>query len=266
MDPLLTVVIPTDGDDRFVDSWLRLMQQSGAPEGLKVIVVTGDSRLQERLLSMTALNSDISVVRCPSHASAGRARNMGLVAVTTPLVAFVDADDDVNVPFLKDAAARLEEAGCDLAIAPFMEVREGTTGPARSRNVGLPRGSLARDIWSVAGVWRFIFTTRFLRSHGVAFPDLATAEDVGFLLQVVKARPSTLELRQPWYTYRIHSSAQASQRTPRSVADVRDPIAGLWRIAWHNSSPQTIALAGDWTARILGVSVKRALLRFRSGP
>ena len=265
MEILLTVVVPTGGESHFIDSWLENVGRLGALAGLDVVVVTGDAHVQEELLSRGSSFPSVMLIACPPGTGPGRARNLGLEAVRTPFVAFVDADDDLDLAELMKAAATLQETGKDLAIAPYRQATEGPTDATINRIVGSPRGSLTRNVWGVAGVWRFIFKTQFLRSHEMAFPDLDTAEDVGFLLEVVKARPSITALSDGWYTYRIHSSTQSSQRPPRSWADVVNPIEGLWRIAWSRRSPETMALAADWTLRIVGVSAKRALRARRHG-
>ena len=262
----VTIVVPTQGEDRFIAAWLEQVSEAAPSSTPHIVIVTGDRLLVERLSSLRALTPNVEVLACLPGTTPGQARNLGLSVVRTPYVAFVDADDDVNLTVLMAAAKRLAQSGCDLAVAPFMEVREAPSGVPRNRMVGLPRGSLVRDMWSVAGVWRFVFATSFLRSHDVTFPDVATAEDVGFLLGVVKAQPRILKLREHWYTYRLHASSQLSQRPPGSLADVLDPIASLWAVFWRHRSPQTLVLTVDWTARILGVSVRRAVVvRRRTG-
>lgn len=85
----LTVIVPVW--DAYVD-YLPDCLAAIRAQGLVVRILVVDNASTTPLLPQAA---DVTVLRTPTRLSVGAARNIGLAAVTTPYVAFADADDVV---------------------------------------------------------------------------------------------------------------------------------------------------------------------------
>jgi glycosyltransferase involved in cell wall biosynthesis len=99
--PDVTVVIPAwDVDDVLGDCLASVQQQTMSPV---VIVVDNASA------SPPAVPDGVDVIRLPKRVSVGAARNVGLAAVTTPYVLFLDADDVLLPSALESLCRRLQQ-------------------------------------------------------------------------------------------------------------------------------------------------------------
>lgn len=145
---IVSVVIPV------WDSYVRWLPEAVASvreqaTGCDVVVVDNASAVPVPTLPGT------TVVRSARRLSTGAARNLGLAAVRTPLVVFLDADD-LMLPGSLDALAAGIEAQPDAA-AFAMAIVDGDTGRRHRSSRRLARVlshapaafALANSVWSL---------------------------------------------------------------------------------------------------------------------
>lgn len=146
MTPAVAVVIPVwDSYVRFLDEAVASVRE----QRLDAEIIVVDNASSEPIPALDG----VRVVRAGSRVSTGAARNLGLEAVTAPLVVFLDADDLMLPGTLATLAAGLRPGDAAFAMA----IIDGDTG-GRHR---APRGiayvlarvprlfALANAIWSL---------------------------------------------------------------------------------------------------------------------
>lgn len=176
-EPALTVVIPVWGA-RYVDSLPRAVASVRAQrQDVEIVVVDNASEVEVPTIP------GARVVRAPHRLSAGRARNLGIEAVTTEFVVLLDADDELAEAAL---ASLRDGIAADPAIAVYsMSLLEAETG-ARHRTPRRFVGSLTRAPWLFAlatAMWSLypiqgnaIMRTRWVRDAG-GYADCSGGED-----------------------------------------------------------------------------------------
>lgn len=137
----------------------------------------------------------------------GAARNAALDTVTTPLVAFLDADDELTPRALERLVSTLTESGSDLVVGAYVRLRpapgtdaEEPGAPRYEPGVVQPwvaastqperRGTTLAEHPQVSGnivAWSKVSRIEFWRRHGLRFPEGRMYED-----QVVAQRMYTL--------------------------------------------------------------------------
>lgn len=174
MTPSVAVVIPVwDSYVGFLEEAVASVQAQSVP--VEIVVV--DNASTEPLPALT----DVRVVRSAERLSTGAARNLGLDAVTAPLVVFLDADDLMLPGTLATLIAGLRYGDAAFAMA----IAEGDTGgrhraPRRIAYalVRAPRlFALANTIWSLLPTQgATIMRTSDVRAAG-GYGDRSQGED-----------------------------------------------------------------------------------------
>ncbi|WP_437907371.1 glycosyltransferase family 2 protein [Sorangium sp. So ce327] len=135
-DPRVSVIIPTCDRPQLVHRAVRsvLAQSSAARE----IILVDDASSFDYVSALRALDPSIHVVRLERNAGPAVARNAGLRAATSELVAFLDDDDEFHPGYLARAAAALAEAPATVGLC-------WTGVLLKPSNSDDPRASRVRD-------------------------------------------------------------------------------------------------------------------------
>jgi CDP-glycerol glycerophosphotransferase len=160
-------------------------------------------------------------IRCLflEHVGPGAARSIGLKGARGRYVTFADADDEVNVQTLMRGCREADSRDADVVIFAYEKRPSKCEGRHDSRGTPLvERVSPSRVLTSRAAIWGKIYRTPFLRSHGVDFEPLRSADDVLFSWEVAAARPRTLESSDLAYFYFVHPHGQLT-RDPQYFLD-----------------------------------------------
>ncbi|MEO8478023.1 MAG: glycosyltransferase family A protein [Gemmatimonadota bacterium] len=105
LPPEIGVVIPFYRADRtFPATLASVLAQTRRPDR---IVVVDDGSPDGESRSLAALPDGVELIRLPRNAGVGEARRVGMAAMPTPLIAFLDADDGWPPNFLEAMSARL---------------------------------------------------------------------------------------------------------------------------------------------------------------
>lgn len=119
----------------------------------------------------------------PSHfRGAGRARNLGISACDAPFVAFVDADDRIDVDCLRKTVAMMKSSGGDLSIARYANVPGGMFAADERALAG--NGTVKdRAYRTIAYPWTKVATLDLARSS--VFGTTPVHNDLPFHLDII---------------------------------------------------------------------------------
>jgi len=255
--PPVAVVIPVwDSYVAFLDEALASVRAQ--PIAAEIVVV--DNASTEPLPALP----DARVIRSPVRLTTGGARNLGLEAVSAPLVVFLDADDLM----LPGALATLVEGLGDGDIAFALAIVDGDTGgrhrAPRRLAYTLARAprlfALANTIWSLLPTQgATLMRTRDVRAAG-GYSDRSQGEDWA-LATALAWRGSVRFSRQPGLVYRWRFDSPGQ---PGAEADLLDNARRLReRLRADPDVPATarrvlpLIGAAQWVA----VAVVRPLVR-----
>jgi len=111
----LTIVVPAHGEADILEPLLVALDEQAAARGARLPVVVADDAsaipLSRGLMATDRPHLDVRVVRREVNGGPGAARNAGLAEVTTPWVAFLDADTVPTPRWLAGLEGRLAGAG-----------------------------------------------------------------------------------------------------------------------------------------------------------
>jgi glycosyltransferase involved in cell wall biosynthesis len=135
----LSVVIPSYRSARTIDRTIESAIAEGvAPEN--VIVV--EDGVFDDTASVVRARKGVRLISLETNRGAPAARNVGLDAVTTRYVMFLDADDYVENGLLRGLVQALEQERSDIAIGPWRYDGEG-----RRRGMARVPEKLTNDEW-----------------------------------------------------------------------------------------------------------------------
>jgi mycofactocin system glycosyltransferase len=256
-DPaLLTVVIPSGKGE---------VPHSIDP-GRRCRVIVVDDGAQPPLAPITG----VEVVRLDRNAGPGGARNAGLAMVTTPFVAFVDTDVDVDTDVLLHLLSHLDDPTVAL-VAPRITAGEGTDvlGRFERRHSPLDMGGTPARIAATTRVSYvpaavLVCRTEVLREVGGFDPSLRYGEDVDLVWRLAEAghrcryeprctaRHRTRASLRAWLTQRYRygtSAAPLAERHPGALAPMRmSPWSAATWLPVLAGFPIVGALVGAGTA------------------
>jgi len=262
----VTVVMPVRG------AWPTL------PEAERVVVV--DDASDEPLVAPPDVAAEL--IRLEQNVGPGGARSAGLETVTTPLVAFVDADVELPAGWLDDLLCHFADDRVAL-VAPRVTSREGDSVLARYESTHSPLdlggdpalvapGSRVSYVPSAAVVVR----VDALRSVGGFDHELRYGEDVDLVWRLVEAgwrvryEPRVVARHAPrsswpeWWRQRVgygSSAAPLAVRHGDAVAPVRCNGWSLAVWALLLARRRTTTVVALTVAAATGVMLERRLPR-----
>lgn len=220
----VTVVVPAFNAAPYLEVTLQsLKDQTTAPERIVVVddgSTDGTPDIAERL--------GVECVRQP-NSGPGAARNRGLAAVETPLVAFLDADDWYAPGKLERSVAHLFELGAACVATDAWVVRgdrvDRRKNDRRPVPVVLTLEMLLRGNPVICST--VVARTEAVRTAG-GFdedPELVATEDYDLWLRMSMREPLSY-MPEPMTFYRAHTgSLSANPRFLRGVDSILDRIA-----------------------------------------
>ncbi|RMH46978.1 MAG: glycosyltransferase [Alphaproteobacteria bacterium] len=265
--PLLEVVVPVHGVERFVVDCIASLRE-GMPPEMRVTVVDDGSpdRSVERLRA--AFGPDDARLRILSKPNGGcaSARNFGIGSSRAPFLGFVDGDDAVEPGFF----ARLLDAalltGAPMVQAPFRllhgdRVEESYEAASfadiprdRAGRFTVPAAAL---ITGQPAIWRRIYRRGFLDAHGIRFPEHVRAFDDQFFQIACLGRIEAMPMIDgPAYLYRQHPGQdvrQADRRHFHSLETFRDVLVLALREGWETLPELVTAMVHtlNWSGGLL---------------
>ncbi|HEY5198164.1 MAG TPA: glycosyltransferase [Solirubrobacteraceae bacterium] len=252
MAPAISVVVPVRDGAASLPALLSSLDAQTLPaDRFEVVIVDNGSRDDETARVARAAGA---VVCSESWSNRARARNVGVAAAASPLIAFTDADCRVAPGWLDGVVACLEHA--PLVAGPVLV--DPTATPGRCERL--------------EGLWRFDQETNVRQSHWAASANLgarrAALETIGGFdpayLQIGEDVDLCLRARAAGYELAYCAAAVVHHDPETRLWPIltrayrhgwssnqhhhRLPIAVGWRY-WRHPLP---AVRGDWALRSRG--------------
>jgi mycofactocin system glycosyltransferase len=218
-------------------------------------------------------NPEARILRLPTNRGPAAARNAGLAEVTTPLVAFVDTDVDLEPDWLDKLLPHFSDPSVAL-VAPRVISAEGPTMLGRYESVRSPldlggqRGRIAAGTRiSYVPAAALVVRASALRAIGGFDESLRTGEDVDMVWRLIEAghrcryEPASPVRHRPratlsaWARQRIaygRSAAVLERRHPGSVAPLRMSgwSAAVWALVFARRPVVAVIVAGGTVAAL----------------
>lgn len=226
---MLSVVIPAFQAERTLPEVFRALD---CEPDCEVIVVDDGSSDSTAAVSSAWLSQRTSgkFVKL-KNSGPGIARQTGLELATRPFLTFVDADDEVNVSVLIQAAKMLHDIQGDVVITNFSSSQEplsrDMTRTLLSKDLKLQRVPSSRVLRSRATVWGKVYRREFLTRHGIEFGTQRVAEDVIFSWELASRRPKTYVLDAVAYRYVVAPHGQLTNTSNYSETALQS-LGALW--------------------------------------
>lgn len=268
----VTVVIPVLDRPAELASCLAGLGPPGP--GRPEVIVVDDCSADPAAIAAVAAAAGARVLRRPANGGPGAARNTGLAAAGTPLVAFVDSDCvpgpgwlDRLLPHFADPAvgAVAPRVAAHVADGTWLARYEGTSSTLDmgARESIVRRGARVPYVPGVAMVVR-------KQAAGAGFADMPVGEDVDFAWRLAAAgwrmryEPAAAMGHQhrdrlrPWFSRRKDYGTSAAALELRHPGSVRPlAISGWTALAW------LAVLARRPAAGVLVTAIATALLARR---
>lgn len=206
MDQLVSIIVPVYNAEKYVEASIKSVLDQ-TYQNLELILVDDGSRDASAEICGHWARKDARV-KCvyQENAGVGAARNRGLELAAGEFIAFLDADDYLDLDFCEKMVAIL---GDDGEIA-FCEIRErypdGTVSPAEPEAFHITAiPSSAFEYWGKTQR-RSSCATMYSRKilQGILFSEtLAIGEDSLFLAKVIARAGTLIYCSAPMYNYRV---------------------------------------------------------------
>jgi glycosyltransferase involved in cell wall biosynthesis len=176
----VTVVIPARDRPRLLARAIRSAQRQGATPAAIIVV---DDRSDPPLHPAQYGPAPVQTLRLEDGTGAGAARNLGLDAASTSVVAFLDSDDWWSPDYLAQQLAALDHPA---AVATYGAVHKVRGDRARAVPSPGPVGEITAAMlagWSIATTSSLVVDAEAAR--GVRFDECLTGlQDFDFLLRL----------------------------------------------------------------------------------
>lgn len=214
----LSFVIPVYNGEAYLSQCLdSLLRQDIPREEYEILCINDGSTdgTGEILERYRQTYPSIRVIH-QENSGVATARNVGISQAVGAYIWFVDADDLIRKDILGTLRAIAQRTKCQRIVLGGYAFTDVLSPEERERAC---QGSLPSNVpWEDSVVWRSLFRREFLSAQGLSFryPELTHGEDGLFMYEVSMARPTTQELPDTVYFYRLHSGSADTSDTPAS--------------------------------------------------
>jgi hypothetical protein len=193
----LTIVVPispTNYDLKNIGVWLSEIETVNSIKKVLLIFDNFDIENQEifnNFLRKEISSNKLSTLNC-NYGNPGEVRNYGMNECETSHVVFWDSDDIPNVKGIDNFD--FENQKDDIFIFGFSIKTEWNN---EIRNYQPNIFGLVRNL----GIWRMIFSMRFIDSTNIRFPNFKLGEDQVFFSDLASLNPSIKFIKKNLYVY-----------------------------------------------------------------
>lgn len=237
---VVTVVVPGRDVEPYAAETLDSLRAQTLHAWRAILVDDGSIDGTAALFARAAAaDPRFSLVRHDEPRGLGAARNTGLDLVTTPLVAFLDADDLYTPRALEGLVGTVAETGSDFAMGAYVRLRPDAAGSYSPSEIQpwvaaatdpVRHGTTLAMHPEASGnivAWSKVSRIEFWRRHGLRFPEGALYEDQ-IVAQRMFAQARAFDVI-PDVVVHWRARADGSSITQRtaSIAVLRDYLAAL---------------------------------------
>lgn len=221
---------------------------ASAAERIHVIFVDDCSDIRAATILSEAFDGvrNVSIVRNDRNGGPGYARNVGLRMTDTEWVVFADADDAMDISAYLSLVEAGTQSDADVVAGGYVVRLTGKECATAREFIECPAPSLTRTIERRAAVWRFALRVSFLRANNLQFCDLRYAEDLIFLLDLLRANPRYIAVT----SINVTTYAAPESAPVPNEAEYRQVLSWLTSLCQTTSDPTVRRLICTWRLRI----------------
>ena len=218
----LSIIIPVYNAEKYL------------PDCLDSILAAGISNIEILLIDDGSKDRSAEVIRSyeerypcikglfQENKGPSAARNLGLLQAAGEYICFFDSDDYVDPAAFAHRIQLLKEANADLWVSDYYKVADNKTLLQQTKQIPTDKGMWICDgcpepflqasdcFWNV---WRYVFRRSFLLENDLCFCEgFHCAEDLEFMVRVLKAAKRWVLFHEPYYHYRIRYEDTLTRR------------------------------------------------------
>lgn len=222
----VTVIIPNYNSGVYLAECIGSINTGQRPAEILIIDDCSTDGSLQLALKLQEQFSNIRVLNREVNGGAAEARRLGIAEATQQLIAFVDADDLIEIDALKEAYLKIIASGCDVCIWELWQFDENRkwkhdANPKDFPITGTDAVLLTLDGWRIHGLG---ITRKYL--YESAYKDFS--ED-GFnadelLTRLVFSKTEQIESCAKKYFYRSNPASTTRVLTSRSVTALRSHL------------------------------------------
>lgn len=219
MDKMISFIVPAYNVEKYIDKCIRSITSQEYDEWELIIVDDGSTDSTLEICKVYAQKDERIKVICQQNAGSAVARNSGLDVATGKWIAFVDADDWIEVNYLKMLYPYIQ-SDYDFIMYSYFEVKKNQRIDMcqTQKEILLDKEKfhcLVKDVIdterrvrevanSRSQFWTKLFRREFLVENHISIePTLRMCQDVMFNLQVYYSARKALFIPVALYNYRI---------------------------------------------------------------
>ena len=249
--PLLSVVVPVYGVERYLDDCLNSLVDQGVSQEIIVVIDASPDRSVAIAREFEAAYDQVRVVENPVNVGLGAARNVGLRQARGKYVTFPDSDDMVAPGAYAALVASLERSGSDFATAYADEFgtssgrhRYWTTRPAvyATGAEGATLADLPELVYDHTA-WTKVFRREFLVHEDIRWPEDTKCEDVVPSMRAYAAATAFDVVPRCLYLYRRRpGSITTGLTSSRTILDWAVQVREALRVLEGVDVPEAVQL------------------------
>ena len=221
----VSVIVPVYNAEKYLKTCLDSLKNQSLQD-IEIILVDDGSTDQSSIICDEYSKEDprFRVIHQPNEGVAV-ARNVGVSAVTSPYVAFVDSDDYVDRDFCLASYNAAAENGADLVRFGHYRVNlDGSKSVHYPTMTGVVDGNEALADYVSSKCEDYLCVMMFKASlfENVTFPPSYYYEDIGTTYQLVMKAKKVVHLHQPLYYYCAHEGSITNTHDVKHRHDFRD--------------------------------------------
>ena len=261
--PILSIVIPWRRDPALgplLDSILATHEVAA----LDLVVVIDDDESSRLSLPDSIHDPRVRTILTGGQLGPGVARNLGLTLCRAPFVVFIDSDDAPDLHVLTRMAQIAQARRLDVVVGQYSLWPSSTAlpiSPAYAWLGLLARSPILKALLGQPGVWRYVFSTAFLRKEALAFDRAFYGEDLTFLLRVAAALPRAASVEDVAYRYHRPNEPMTLSDSPPRSQDVRLVSLSILKMLLERNGAQFRVIGTVWLLRILASQVRWSIRR-----
>jgi glycosyltransferase involved in cell wall biosynthesis len=184
----VAVIIPCRNMARFLARALISLLAQDVPD-LHIIVVDNNSSDDSPAIARS-FGDAVTLLHCP-RPGANNARNLGLAATSADYLLFLDADDYLHGPYLKQLQHAINDQHADVVVGAYARSLNGVFSASETyRETAEPDGLLAQFLRNSYQSSVFLWRRSFVQAHGGWIPELPISQDFEFGLRLLLQNPS----------------------------------------------------------------------------
>lgn len=206
----------------FVDDW-------GADDSINII---------ENYISRYNLCEDWHIFKTPFNQGPACARNVGLKVAKGKYVAFVDADDWIEVDMMQTLYLMAEKHNAHISSsAAIKEYPDGDGSQSVMLNPYVGDGVLTKTKRNyllshyVSNFTTMIFHREWLLKYDLHFPDARSSEDSSFVGQCYLVADRIAQIDKPFYHYIIYPQSISNRKGIFRGKEKHKAISAMFRFA-----------------------------------